>query len=73
MTRNTTRNTTRNEARAASAFRIEWDLHELGPKAEVYRDISAELDFSRLDYGRAVAAGYVPANEPQSNDAERAA
>ena len=47
-------------------FRIEWDLHELGPRAAqeqpVYRDISATLDFSRLDYGRAVAAGYLPAS-----------
>lgn len=68
-----TRNTTRNRASAASAFHIEWDLHELGPKVEVYRDISAELNFSHLDYARAVAAGYVPANEPQTYNAERAA
>jgi hypothetical protein len=52
--------------RKQNGFRIDWDLHELGPRAEgppVYRDVSADLDFSRLDYGRAVAAGYAPANE----------
>jgi len=58
-------------------FRIDWDLHELGPRVEplpepepepVYRDIHSQLDFSRLDYGRAVAAGYVPANELQLDD-----
>jgi len=57
---------------ANDSFRIEWDLHELGPKPApqadalpqpVYRDISTMLDFSRLDYGRAVAAGYVPAGQ----------
>lgn len=53
---------------ANDSFRIEWDLPELGPKSAlqlqpVYRDISTTLDFSRFDYGRAVAAGYVPANE----------
>lgn len=57
-----------------STFRIEWDLHELGPRLEplpeppVYRDIHSQLDFSRLDYGRAVAAGYVPANEQRFDD-----
>lgn len=58
-------------------FRIDWDLHEFGPKpalepqpepAPVYRDIHSQLDFSRLDYGRAVAAGYVPANEQRFDD-----
>jgi len=57
---------------ANDSFRIEWDLHELGPKSAAepqpqpqptYRDISTMLDFSRLDYGRAVAAGYLPASQ----------
>ena len=47
-----------------TAFQIEWDLHELGAKERpMYRDVSAQMDFSRLDYARALAAGYVPANE----------
>lgn len=57
--------------RKHDGFRINWDLHEFGPKVEeppVYRDVSADLDFSRLDYGRAVAAGYVPANERRFQD-----
>jgi len=57
-------------------FRIEWDLRELGPRLAtqpaaarpVYRDLSSTLDFSRLDYGRAVAAGYLPANEQRFDD-----
>ena len=61
---------------ADDRFRIEWDLHELGPKPEqapapqpAYRDISTMLDFSRLDYGRAVAAGYLPASQrPPANE-----
>jgi hypothetical protein len=62
------------------AFRIEWDLHELGskqatePLAErpIYRDLSAQLDFSRLDYARALAAGYVPANQRDVHEDEAA-
>jgi len=56
-------------------YRIDWDLHELGPKPEaqpVYRDVSAQLDFSRLDYARAVAAGYVPANQRDLHEHEAA-
>lgn len=62
--------------RDKSSFRIEWDLREFGPRpaAErpVYRDLSAQLDFSRLDYARAVAAGYVPANERDIRENEAA-
>lgn len=65
------------------SYRIEWDLHELGPKPPVtvapaepaeraYRDVSAQLDFSRLDYARAVAAGYLPANERDIHEHEAA-
>lgn len=59
----------------AKDYRIDWDLHELGPKpgAEpVYRDVSAQLDFSRFDYARAVAAGYVPANQRDIHEHEAA-
>jgi len=52
------------QAKDTSGFRIEWELHELGPRPQpVYRDVIPQPDFSRLDYARAVAAGYVPANE----------
>ena len=63
---------------ANDSFRIEWDLHELGPKSAAealpppaYRDISTMLDFSRLDYGRAVAAGYVPASQLVAANGQR--
>jgi hypothetical protein len=59
---------------ANDTFRIEWDLRELGPRETlqpVYRDISAALDFSRLDYARAVAAGYLPASERASANEPR--
>jgi hypothetical protein len=53
-------------------FRIEWDLHELGPKPPAaYQHVAPQPDFSRLDYARAVAAGYVPANRQRFDDADR--
>lgn len=64
-------------------FRIDWDLRELGPRVgpvveaatdplatPAYRDLASTLDFSRLDYGRAVAAGYVPANAQRFDGSE---
>jgi hypothetical protein len=62
------------------AFRIEWDLRELGPRPArpeqpppaAYRDIASRLDFSRLDLGRAVAAGYVPANASRAREEQAA-
>ena len=56
-------------------FKVEWDLHELGdkpPAQYVVPDLASTLDFSRLEYGRAVAAGYVPANERRFDDHEAA-
>lgn len=56
-------------------FKVEWDLREFGPKPAaqaVVPDISTRLDFSRLEYGRAVAAGYLPANERRYDDHEAA-
>ena len=54
-------------------FKVEWDLHELGPKPQaVTPDLSTKLDFSRFEYARAVAAGYLPANERRYDEHEAA-
>ena len=50
-------------------FRIEWDLHELGPKEHLTR----VRQLSRRDFARAVAEGDVPANAELIEDEEKAA
>jgi len=51
------------------AFRIEWDLHELGP-----REQPAQVrQLSRAEFARALAAGDLPANAQLVDDQEKAA
>jgi hypothetical protein len=51
-------------------FRIEWDLHELGPRPAYETPLHTS---ARLDFARALALGDVPANAPQIDDEEQAA
>ncbi len=49
-----------------NAFRIEWDLRELGPKpAPEPAAVRQPTPSARLDFARALASGDVPANAPQ--------
>jgi hypothetical protein len=41
-------------------FRIEWDLHEFGPRAAY--QLQGPSDPKRLAFARALAAGDIPAN-----------
>ena len=50
-------------------FRIEWDLHELGPKEHP----TLVRQQSRAQFGRELAGGYVPANAELVDDDEKAA
>lgn len=50
------------------AFRIEWDLHELGPRVQPTR----VRQLSRADFARALAGGELPANA-ELVDEEKAA
>jgi len=50
----------------AKEFRIEWDLHEFGPKpAPEPAAVRPPTTSARLDFARALASGDVPANAPQ--------
>ena len=51
------------------AFRIEWDLHELGPRPQP----TLVRHLSRADFARALAAGDLPANAELVDDDEKAA
>jgi hypothetical protein len=47
-----------------SGFRIEWDLHELGPKPR-QAVTQPRASNPRLDFARALATGDIPANAPR--------
>lgn len=49
-------------------FRIEWDLHELGPRQQP----TLVRQLSRGDFARALAAGDVPANAELVDEEEAA-
>jgi len=54
-------------------FRIEWDLHELGPKpAQAPAALRQPVPSARLDFARALASGEVPANAPQIDEDQAA-
>jgi hypothetical protein len=54
-------------------FRVEWDLHELGPKpAPAPRSLHGPTNSAKRDFALALAAGDVPANAPQI-EADKAA
>jgi len=55
-------------------FRIEWDLHEFGPKPAYDPSLAQRASPSpRLAFARALAFGDIPANAPRIDDAEKAA
>ena len=50
-------------------FRIEWDLHELGPRPHP----TLVRQLSRGEFAKALAAGDLPANAERVDDEEQAA
>jgi hypothetical protein len=54
-------------------FRIEWDLHELGPKPAPHKPaLHGPADRAQRAFALALATGEIPANSPRIREDEAA-